>query len=101
MLSKKRITLGLAAVLAFGAALLSPALADPRWDRDDGHRHRYHGSYERGPAPVVVVERPRPVYIAPRPRIVYEEPVYVWYPPPPPRVAYYPPPGVSLTFNFD
>jgi hypothetical protein len=84
-------------VLGFGAASLSPALADPRWDRD-GHRHKHGHHYEHGPAPVVVVERP--VYLAPRPRVVYAEPVYAWYPPPP-RVAYYPPPGVSLTFNFD
>lgn len=97
MLSK-RLAIGLGAALAFGAASLSPALADPPW-KHGGHG-KHHGHYDRGQ--VVYVER-SPVYVAPRPRVVYAEPApaYVWYPPPPPRVAYYAPPGVSLTFNFN
>ena len=93
MLSK-RMTIGLVVALGFGAASLSPAMADPPWK----HGKRHHKHYDRDR--VVYVERP-PVYVASRPRVVYvePEPVYVWYPPP--RVAYYPPPGVSVTFNFD
>lgn len=93
-----RMALGFVAAMAFGAASLTPALADPPWKHDGYGKH--HGHYDRGR--VVYVERP-PVYIAPRPRVVYvdPEPAYVWYPPPRPRVAYYAPPGVSVTFNFD
>lgn len=86
---KTRITLAAFAALTAVAAMATPALAEPPWERRqerrgdrDWDRHRGHDEREQwrghyGPRPGYYA--PPPVYYAPRP--------------------YYPPPGVYIPFR--
>lgn len=89
-------------VLAFGAALSTPSLADPG-EHGRGHAWGHHKKkHHHDDGPVVIYGAPPPVVVVPAPppppRVVYA-PSYA----PPPAVIYAPPPpqpGVSVQMNI-